>query len=96
MLFVTTDGGKHDLSLMCFYYQSKRLVNNPDPMESIRHTVSNQVGCFVYHESTKRELQIRPIHECRCDERLKTKSEESIIRHLHWVPRGDELNRRDV
>jgi hypothetical protein len=34
-------------------------------------------GDFVYYESIKRELKIRPIHECRCDERLKTKAEES-------------------
>ncbi len=32
---------------------------------------------FVYYKSMKRELKIRPIYECRCDERLKTKSEES-------------------
>jgi hypothetical protein len=25
----------------------------------------------------KRELKTRPIYECRCDERLKTKTEES-------------------
>jgi hypothetical protein len=31
----------------------------------------------VYYESIKRELKIKPIHECRCDERLKTKAEES-------------------
>ncbi len=31
----------------------------------------------VYYESIKRELQIKPIYECRCDERLKTKAEES-------------------
>ena len=31
----------------------------------------------VYYESIKRELQTRPIYECRCDERLKTKVEES-------------------
>ena len=30
----------------------------------------------VYYESIKRELKIRPIYECRCDERLKTKSKE--------------------
>jgi hypothetical protein len=33
-------------------------------------------GCF-YYESRKRELQTKPIYECRCDERLKTKSEKS-------------------
>ena len=31
---------------------------------------------FVYHESIKRELKIRPIYECRCDERLQTKIKE--------------------
>ena len=28
---------------------------------------------FVYYESIKREINIKPIHECRCDERLQTK-----------------------
>jgi len=32
---------------------------------------------FVYYESIKREVQRRPIYECRCDERLKTKVEGS-------------------
>ena len=32
--------------------------------------------CFN-HESINRELKIRPIYECRCDERLKPKGEES-------------------
>ena len=31
----------------------------------------------VYYESRKRELKTRPIYECRCDERLKTKDEKS-------------------
>jgi hypothetical protein len=31
----------------------------------------------VYYESRKQELKTRPIYECRCDERLKTKSEKS-------------------
>jgi hypothetical protein len=31
----------------------------------------------VYYESIKRELKTRPIYECRCDERLKPKGEES-------------------
>jgi hypothetical protein len=30
----------------------------------------------VYYESIKRELKIRPIYECRCDERLQTKTKE--------------------
>ena len=32
---------------------------------------------FVYYESMKRKLKTRPLYECRCDERLKTKPEES-------------------
>jgi hypothetical protein len=37
------------------------------------------VGVYyvVYYESIKREIKKRPIYECRCDERLKTKAEES-------------------
>ncbi len=37
-------------------------------------------GCllgYVYYESRKRELKTKPIYECRCDERLKTKTEKS-------------------
>ncbi len=32
---------------------------------------------FVYYETIKRDLKIKPISECRCDEGLKTKAEES-------------------
>ena len=32
---------------------------------------------IVYYQSIKRELKRKPISECRCDERLKTTSEES-------------------
>jgi hypothetical protein len=32
---------------------------------------------LVYYESTNRELKRRLIYEYRCDERLKTKNEES-------------------
>jgi hypothetical protein len=31
----------------------------------------------VYYETLKRELKTRPINVCRCDERLKSKAEES-------------------
>jgi hypothetical protein len=34
-------------------------------------------GVFVYYESINRELYRRPMYECRCDERLKTKAEGS-------------------
>ena len=33
----------------------------------------------VYYESIKREPKIRGIYECRCDERLQTKSKEFTL-----------------
>jgi hypothetical protein len=38
--------------------------------------VSQTLG-FVYYESIKGDLKRRLIYEYRCDERLKTKNEES-------------------
>jgi hypothetical protein len=36
--------------------------------------------CFVVcYETRKRQLKIRPIYECRYDERLKTKVEEFTL-----------------
>jgi hypothetical protein len=35
------------------------------------------VVVVVYYESIKRELKTKPIYECRYDERLKTRVEES-------------------
>jgi hypothetical protein len=35
-----------------------------------------QREAFVYYEYIKRELKIRCIYECRCDERLQTKTKE--------------------
>jgi hypothetical protein len=37
----------------------------------------SKIHLFVYYESRKQDLKTRPIYECRCDERLKTKSEKS-------------------
>jgi hypothetical protein len=34
-------------------------------------------GLTVYYESIKGEIKIKPIYECRCDESLKTKVQES-------------------
>ena len=33
---------------------------------------------MVCYESRKREIKTRPIYECRFDERLKSKTEESM------------------
>jgi hypothetical protein len=40
-------------------------------------TLKLWVQNLLYYESIKRDPKTRPINECRCDERLKTKSEES-------------------
>ena len=45
--------------------------------KTINHDNVLCVYCVVYYETIKRELKIKPISECRCDERLKTKAEES-------------------
>jgi hypothetical protein len=44
-------------------------------MYECRYDVGPRI--FVYYESIKRELKRRLIYEYRCDERLKTKNEES-------------------
>jgi len=59
---------------------------------------------IVYYESIKREIQIRPIYECRCDESLKTKAKEFTrlpytglfggLEHLKIETRSG-LNRRE-
>jgi hypothetical protein len=45
----------------------------------------------VYYESIKRELKIRCINECRCDERLQTKTKEitRLADTLVTTPKGD-------
>ena len=51
----------------------------------------------VFYESIKRELKTRPIYECRCDERLKTKAEESTRLAYTDTPEGiGEVNKRAV
>jgi hypothetical protein len=37
----------------------------------------------------KREVKIRPTYDCRCDERLKTKAEDST--RPHWGPRVEKI-----
>jgi hypothetical protein len=52
---------------------------------------------MVYYESIKWELKIRPKYECRCDERLKTKSEESTrltYTGLHGEPEHPKIKMR--
>jgi hypothetical protein len=46
---------------------------------------------FVSYESIKRELKIRPTYDCRCDERLKTKGEDSTRLVYTWVGRVEKI-----
>ncbi len=53
---------------------------------------------YFYYESIHRDLKIRPIYECRCDGRPKTKSEEFTqvtYTGLLGVPVG-ELEHRKI
>ena len=45
---------------------------------------------FVYHEEIKRKLNRRLIHECRCDERLRTKGDGSTLHGYTGLRRGLE------
>ncbi len=46
--------------------------------------------CYLdFWVSRKRELKTRPIYDCRCDERLKTKDEKST--HLDYTGMFGEL-----
>jgi hypothetical protein len=43
---------------------------------SVRFRCDRRPINFVYYESIKRESKIRGIYECRCDERLQTKTKK--------------------
>ena len=46
----------------------------------------------MYYESIKRELKAGPIYECRCDESLKTKGEEStLLTYTGWIGELEHL-----
>jgi hypothetical protein len=56
----------------------------------------------VYYESIKREPKIRGIYECRCDERLQTKTKEFtrlpytglVLELWKTTPRKEEKKRK--
>ena len=52
------------------------------------------VDTVVYYESIKREVKKRPTYECRGDERLKTKPEESTL--LVYTGLLGELEHRKI
>jgi len=60
-------------------------------INSLQHDMTMLV---VYYESIKRELQRRPIYECRCDERLKTKAEGSTM-FVNEAVEGSALKKKE-
>ncbi len=52
---------------------------------------------ILYYETIKREVKTRPMNECRCDERLKSKAEEStrlVYTGLHGEPEHLKIKTR--
>ena len=48
---------------------------------------------YVYYESMKRNLKIKPIYECRCDGRLQTKR-FTCLSHTGLVVELEHLKRK--
>ena len=46
-------------------------------MRNLQESIERDPKLVVYYESLKRDLKTKPTYEFRCDERLKTKVEES-------------------
>jgi hypothetical protein len=59
--------------------------NSPQFCCAIGRSTSNRRNKFVCYESRKRDLKTRPTYECRCDERLKTKSAKSTRPGYTWL-----------
>jgi hypothetical protein len=79
---VTLERYRTTLFLSCWVKVERRKWNWPQsvcgrwtPEVVKKRSVSRWT--FVYYQSLKREVQTRPIHECRYDQKLKTKVEES-------------------
>ncbi len=54
-----------------------------------RTNIYSGVDVVDYYESIKREIQTKPIYDGRCDERLKTRVEEST--HIGYTQSVGEL-----
>ena len=51
---------------------------------------------IVYYESIKRELKIKPVYECRCDERLQTKTKRFTLLSYTGLVVEHQKIRRDL
>ena len=55
------------------------MIGVPSKLTVIPRAADLWDNVVVYYESIKREIKIRPIYECRCDERLQTKTKEFTL-----------------
>ena len=95
-----SDGGLSGLSGLPAVLGKNCIQTNRDNPDVLRHIIKNvserllpiigsRLGCLeavvVYYESIKRELKIRGIYECRCDERLQTKTKRFTLPYTGLV-----------
>jgi hypothetical protein len=76
-----------------------RSIRPADPLRLSKQSIRFLIRFFgVYHESIKRELMRRLIHEFRCIERLKAKAEGSTRLTYIGITRGTGTpeNRNEV
>jgi hypothetical protein len=73
---------KKNLSRCCKVEFVQPPSSSPSVSVGILLSCSYQ-SLVVYYESIKRELKIKPISECRCDERLQTKTKR--FTHLSYT-----------
>ncbi len=67
------------INFTSFHLVPRSLVKN----NFINFHFTSTVEEVVDYESIKRELKIKPIYECRCDERLQTKTKK--FTHLSYT-----------
>ena len=65
------------ISIQCVFFRITSLTHSFYIDLPLLTPITSPSNYVVYYESIKRELKTRPIYECRCDETLKTKAEES-------------------
>ena len=64
------------------YYES---LDYAEILEAVFYVCTDAPREVVYYESIKREIKIKPIsiYECRCDERLQTKTKRFFWPLIH-------------
>jgi hypothetical protein len=81
---------------LCVYENEDRENGEGAGVNTTRKVVYYKKFLVVYYESIKREVKIRCIYECRCDERLQSKTKEfTRLAYTSWYDfalRGGDEN----